>query len=121
MRALCIIAVLLSLSFQTSAVEPNADTRLGESARVLDWRAHQSLGIGIQHIALLLQAGPGEFFRKETLVQNGFWARLKELESKGFITVSESSMPGGNPLGDSAVSFSATAKGQAIISALKGK
>ena len=119
MRPLC-VAVLLSLSFQTFAVEADVNARLAESVRTLDWRAHQSIGIGITHIALLLQAGPGEFFRKRTLEQNGSWSLLKELESKGYVTLQESTMPGGSA-GDSAILFSATPKGQAIVTALRGK
>jgi len=119
MRPIC-IAVFLSLSFQTFAVEPDANARLTESVRALDWRAHQSIGIGIRHIALLLQAGPGEFFRKRTLEQDGSWLLLKELESNGYVTVRESTMPDGST-GESAVLFSATPKGQAIVTALGGK
>jgi hypothetical protein len=120
MRAFGIIALLL-LSAEAFAVEPDANARLAESARTLDWRAQQSLGLSIQHLALLLQAGPGEFFRKETLEQNGSWALIKQLETGGFITVRQSSMPGGGPLGNSMVSYTATPKGQAIITALRRK
>jgi hypothetical protein len=120
MRAFGIIALLLLLPADAFALEPDANARLAESARTLDWRAQQSLGLSIQHLALLLQAGPGEFFRKNTLEQNGSWALIKQLETGGFVTVSESSMPGG-PLGNSMVSYTATPKGQAIITALRRK
>ena len=78
-------------------------------------------GIGIQELALLLQAGPNGYFRKATMEQNGSWVLLKTLESKGFVTISETAMPAGSPVGESAVSFSATAKGQALVTALKNK
>lgn len=121
MRALGFIAVLLFISAHALAAEADANARLAESAKTLEWRAHQTLGIGIQHLALLLQAGPGEFFRKETLEQNGSWALIKELEARGFITIKESSVPGGSLLGNSMVSYTATPKGQAIITALRRK
>jgi len=120
MRKLHFVPVLVALSLQAFAVEPDANALVAESARSLDLRAHQSLGVGIQHLALLLQAGPGEFFRKDTLEQNGSWALLKELESKGFVTVRETSMPGERQ-GGSAVVISPTAKGQAVLAALRGK
>ena len=120
MRKLSFISVLFALSLQAFAVEPDANSLLADSARSLDFRAHQSLGIGIQHLALLLQAGPRELFRKDTLAQNGSWVLLKELESKGFVTVRETSMPG-EPQGSSAVIISPTAKGQAVLAALRGK
>jgi len=121
MRAIRIILFLLLLSADTFAVEPDANARLAESARALNWRAQQSLGLSIQGLALLLQAGPGEFFRKETLEKKGSWALIKQLEVGGFVIVSESSQPNGGLLGNSMVSYTATAKGQAIITALRRK
>lgn len=121
MRTHYLVPILIAVSLHAYSAEPDANARLAESARTLDWRAHQSLGIGIRQVALLLQADPRGVFRKDTLVGNGTWQLLQELESKGFVTTRESAMPDGSVVGNLAVSFSATAKGQAIVMAIRGK
>ena len=121
MRVLAIVLLLSALSLPVSGAEPDTNS-LSSSTRALDSRSRESLGIGIRQLSLLLQAGPNEFFRKETLEQNGSWALLKDLESKGFVAITEASkLPNGHPMGNSVVSFSTTAKGQAVIAALPAK
>ena len=122
MRSSVLAFILLTLVTPALGAETSLNLELVANARALDARSRDSLGVGIRHLSLLLQASPNGFFRKETLEHEGSWSLLKDLEAKGFITIAESSqLPDGQRMGNAVVSFSATPKGQAIIAAIKGE
>ncbi|MBW8310843.1 MAG: hypothetical protein K0M64_02305 [Rhizobium sp.] len=105
---LMLVALLSSIAHaSTSPVE------LGKAARSIDSASRTQLGIGLKAVSLLLQAGPNTYHLVEALQQEESWLLLKDLEKKGFVTLS--SVPG--PEGE-LVSIRLTATGMAIVEAL---
>ena len=91
MRVLAVALCLLScFAFQrlTLAAAPGAGTALQAQART-------TLGVGVRSLAFLFDAGPGRFVLKVSLVDDGSWEKLVELEKAGYVTVQSAKTPDG--------------------------
>ena len=104
-------AVLLVASCASEA----DDTSIAEAAVSLNAQSQSSLGVSIRALQFVFAAGPGTYLLKDSLVQDGSWIHLQELERAGYIeAVSVATVEG------DFVQIQLTAKGEELQHALAG-
>jgi len=122
MRNVATAFFLLLIANTALGIEPDANAQIELRARALEQQSQKSLGISILQLALLFEAGKNNYFPKWSLEKSGSWALLQDLDSKGFVNVTAvNKLPDGSVPGEALISYVPTAKGQAIVSAIRGK
>lgn len=96
-------------------------SNLADSARALDASTQSSLGISLRALSLLLKASRSGYMPVWSLQESGDLDVIGDLEAKGYVTVSRSSgLPDHTETGTEYLSYVATNKGKAVISAVMG-
>ena len=120
-RALWLCVALALNATAARAADAPDYANLAASAKALDARSHESLGIGIRALSLLLEANSHSFRPMKYLEKNGDLELINELAAKGYVTVSTSpTLPDGTQSDQTFLNYVATEKGSAVISELRG-
>jgi hypothetical protein len=120
-RASCLCVALMLFANTARASDAPDYANLAAGAKALAARSHESLGIGIRALSLLLEADSRSFRPMKYLEKNGDLELIHELAAKGYVTVSTSpQLPDGTQSDQTFLNYVATEKGNAIISELRG-
>ena len=96
-------------------------SNLAASARALDASAQSSLGISLRALSLLLKASRSGYMPVSSLQESGDLDVIGDLAAKGYVTISRSSgLPDHMQAGTEFLTYVATDKGKAVISAVMG-
>jgi len=117
------VATFLLCSYLGIPTTAHADDRQSAEEHVawLDSESRARLGVGLLALSLLGDAGPGRFFPKQMLVDNGDWEAYRDLETAGFVVLDESlGLPDGSAAGVEFVSIELTPTGQKLKDAMSG-
>ena len=107
--AVFVAVALASASFVGAATPPDPSA----AAWALNAQSQKSLGVSVRALAFLFGATPGSYLDKTSLIKEGSWPRIQELERAGYVTVT--TIPSGQ---GALVSLSLTKTGSAIYQAL---
>lgn len=111
--ASAVLIFLLGLTGSTVASPPAAPAN---AAKSLNAQSKASLGVSIRALSYLFAAKPGTLLLKDSLVQDGSWPYLQELERAGYVRSSLMAAAEGE-----FVQISLTAKGRQVAGALGGR
>lgn len=88
-------------------------------AKQLDVQSRTKLGVGLRSLSFLFEASSNSYLLKESLVQNGSWPEIQQLEKAGFVTADVvRGLPNGQELGVEFVNMRLTPKGEQVLRAL---
>jgi hypothetical protein len=119
MRKLLLPFLLLASTPSLAKVPSAPSPDIASRATAINAQSKSQLGVGLIALSLIVDAGPGHFFPKDMLVQNGSWLKYKELERAGYITLKVSDgLPDGSAAGTEFVTVVLTGKGQKLRAAL---
>jgi hypothetical protein len=88
-------------------------------AKQLDAQSRAKLGVGLRSLSFLFEASSNSYLLKESLVQNGSWPQIQQLEKAGFVTADVvRGLPNGQELATEFVTLRLTPKGQQVLCVL---
>ena len=84
------LAVSLWIALATTPIGAStapSSRDIDKAAIDLDAKSKSTLGVGIRALSFIFDANPGTFLNKQSLVDNGSWGSLQQLESAGLVRI----------------------------------
>ena len=102
------------------AVGPASGAEAPETVvKQLDAQSRAKLGVGLRSLSFLFEASPYNYLLKDSLVRNGSWPEIQQLEKAGFVTADVvRGLPNGQEMMTEYVALRLTPKGQQVLRVL---